>query len=416
MKQTGKDIRFATGDAYVGGAYDGQPNKVEPSSGLKTSGYVPGTKLPFPRLNWTLAALGELLEGLLDVCALNWSETIRTTDNTDAAGALYDASPRQQYVTSFSRSVTLVSVPDYLFSLGFSSGSNVTVLFTNDGLIWFKGASSGISGTAFGPVAGLQTGTDLAVIVWGTANPGTVKKTLDGGATWAAAGNLDAGGSFDNTSSKGCYLQTVDRWIVFGRGTIKTSDALANATWTTRTPPAGWTGAPPSSPTCIAVGSDGALIGLSASGTGQIVYTNDGLTYSIAATGAASPGIISAAFSESHQLWMALASDGTFWTSPVGAAAWTQASSPPVASPKAIECFGRCVIASGDILAVSRDAGATWKVVGSYPPGGAPGTQFWEVLCPFAGSMLAAHFNTGTVDIEYISSLVAPYELGNFTG
>lgn len=397
--QSGKAVRFATDPAYVGGTYNGQPNKVEPSSGLRAQGFVPGTFLPFPRLNYLLDALGSLSDGLADICSVNWSVPV-TTDDTAVAGKLADG--LDYHYTSFSQHVDLLN-PDYLVALGFSSGANATVLLSRDAYVWEAGTASGLTGTVGGPVTGLENAGPLAIILWDDTTK-AVRKTLDAG-TWADAGDLHASWTYPASNpGLGAYLQAQDRWVIFGALTINTHDTLADTAWTVRTPPVGWSGG---DPICIASGTAGILCGLSTSGTA--VFTADGITYDFIDTGVGVQ-MISCAYSESHAIWVALFNDGSVWKAPPDASTWTELATHTASAANVIKCLGRSIVVAGESISVSGDAGVSWRMVGYISPTGS--SNAWDTLTPFGGSLVVGHFVSGTVDLVYSRSLVAPFALG----
>lgn len=65
---------FATDENYTdGGPYDGQPNKLEPSSGRFAQGFAANKKLPAPRLNYMLNQLSIAADYALDSSVYDWT-------------------------------------------------------------------------------------------------------------------------------------------------------------------------------------------------------------------------------------------------------------------------------------------------------------------------------------------------------
>ena len=405
MNQSNKDIRFATDPDYVGGAYNGQPNKVEPSSGLKAQGYVPGTFLPFPRLNWQLATLGEIVHGLADVCALNWAPAASTASTTIQGRVRHPAlTATQNGVVSFTQMAPGVNlgVPDYLF---LNDDDTSSIIWTNDLVSWTISPSSTLVSQS-NPVPGIHG--SLAVLVF-SHSTGNVRYTLDGGNTWIDAGNVDVGGAFDATAAIGIYFYARQRWLILGRGTIAFSDDLSDVEWDQLTPPSQWITAPPPEPTCCAQGPAGVLLGVTAGGVGGMVFTPDGETFLWTQTGAAGQ-IRSVAYSESSGRWYALDTNGSLWAAPSDASSWTELTVLPGA--KAVCTFGRSVLVASDYIYVSVDEFASSRPVGPQRPD-AGHNAAWDTLTPFNGSILAGQFvGLGDDDFAWTRSLVAPFAAG----
>jgi hypothetical protein len=343
MAQPEKSPLWATDTTYSSGPFTGQPTKVEPSAGLRASGYVPGTKLPFPRLNFWMNLVGQYVDGLADLAALNWGPSI-------VANAV------QPFTNG-----KLVQVGEWLIG-----PLNTTVARSFDLTTWTDG--SGSYGGA-GALVDLATdGTTLLAVDQGS----TVTKTTNMGNSWSSAGSLPNLSS-NNYHKVGTFNGV---WCALTMDKIATDTDLAG-TWTAQTVPAGWAGI---QPRAVKASPSELLVLPDVSSPRTVLRSTNGSTFVEAGTIAATTVLADFAYSAVKNQWLAVSVLGDCYISSNGGQSWTLVSTLALdTTVTAVAAFGRnWVIACADRLWVTRDCLTARKVLQT-----APGASFWSRLMRF---------------------------------
>jgi hypothetical protein len=343
MTQPAKLPRFATDTNFTGGEYDGEPTKVEPSTGLKASGFVPGTLFPFPRANWLWNNIGEHLAALAPMAVDNWSEERSTAMTLASAsvGRLFSiGSTRLGFMT---RSGVGGAVGPFSYS---------DLDYRTDG--WTECASASI-GSWIMPAYG----NGFVVTVESTS--GDVRKTSDTGATWSSGGTATA---IDHLADARLhYFAAAGFWQLIGDSggdnfITRDADLASVGAWTLQPAPAAvllHTSMGAGGSHCVDIVSNSTEC-LALFTNGQVIRTTDGITWSAAALPSFTAGVAGIAWSDSHQLWAVAGTTGKTWFSPTGAvwsAGPTHAWSTPVGTR--VASLGRYWVLPADGFLVRFD-------------------------------------------------------------
>lgn len=389
-------------------AWAGTPVRAPLSSGEEQAGLEPGQDLDAQVLNDLVGRLGWGLASVIDSAALTWDpvETSVGQPNQNHWGTDPRIGAGDVFVVPYGMNAGGGYRQEMLIHF------NPVKMFRSwDGKNWEDMGAHGVTGTPRGFAAGLMAdGETVAIVAWDNSAGGEIVLSNDYGSTWGDTG-ADIAGTIDGSPSiGGCFN---GRFFICNRSQLYYSDDLSSTDWTRISTSGFWTGAPPNSPVCFAASPNSCAFGIN--GGPSCIYSLDGDTWAaLPLPTNPSDGIEALFWSSSHQLWIAVSSNGRIHTSPEDFSGWTERTKPnQVTAARAVVAQGRSVVMAGNEgLFITRDF-ENWRLLpevratddGSYP-------FQWERLLLLNGRIWASRRRTvsGQSGIEYAQSAPLPAE------
>jgi hypothetical protein len=346
MSTQPKPTTIATDATFTSGVDVGLATKSAPLAGRLAQGYGKRDHFGGPKFNWLINDIQTRLDAIEGMAALNFPERFDFTATGMPVGTQF----RGGRLNLAGESVA----HDLLFYTDIVAGT-VSYCDVHDSATGWIALPDPTFAIAENVVCGELAGVPH-IVLWDSST-GTVKKSNQLGAAWVASGTTAA----VTSDCGGVWMPSNGRWILTGIGHVYYSDTLANAAWTD-VPIATYT----STPTAIAAGSDGVCF--STASTPTFYSANGASGWTLVNVGTS---FISMDYSESHQLWVGLGSDGSVRTAPPGVAAWTSQGTIPVGTPTCIKTFGSYYVVAtlsgtvGYVLA-AKDPAGPWERVATF--------------------------------------------------
>jgi hypothetical protein len=274
-----------------GEAWDGAARITEMDAAVVADGFEPDAPMNAQDANWLLNNIGKHLASLAPMAVDNWSP------QRSQAGTFRAHSNRGRM---FSIGTT---------RLGWEVGAVASGFYSSDlnYNVWTDPAVS----PGFTNVSPAAYGAGVVVVI--STDDGTARQTSNLGATWSGAGTLSASGCVGVH-----YFEAVPMWLApgaTGGDNYIAYDADLSGSWVTQPVPAGVLA---DTITLIDIVSNGSEC-LAAYSNGHIIRSTNGTSWVDAGDVSGGTSWVGLAWSESHGLWAAVATDGEIYFSPTGA-------------------------------------------------------------------------------------------------
>lgn len=334
---------WATDTNFTNGPSPATPTKVAPTGGQITEGWLPNYKPPAQWLNWFQNLLQQHVISHSGWHALNWAPGVKIVGTYAQTSDLKTPVCTMQSAAAGGLPVLCaVSADGTTRRMFHSSQTDVSV------------ADATLAGNAIYAVHGAVFSAAATLVA--AQNNGTVRKTTDFGATWAAAGSVPSGKKVLH------YFGAGNKWLVAhtAANRIKYSGDLS--TWTDAT----GAGALPATPHSISSSSSTALLVFDTAAA-VVARTTDGVTWTTQTLSGANHSWRGVAYNAIRTAWMAVASDGIGALSIDDGLSWTAIALP--AGAQDVIGFGRHFVAVctnvhgglGASIAITEDQGVTWS-------------------------------------------------------